>query len=244
MKTGLKVAIGATLVLVIAVGSELAWLHRRNVEDQAPIKKVEYKSDPDDLVFLKHEHPMALKDEKDLKGKTLWMSAAGQMDFYPYNGHSVDYAHSQGVLLGAQKIVVDDAVEQAAPKSAAFRIPQGDRHVLLVFTRPEDPAGKKYAVAVGYKQGGDYTFFTDDMFFYDDPHQLFNYWGPAVWKAIDEHRAEPGMTEREVQLALGQVSTPHGDNTGNRNVEFDDQGHPKMVTFEGGKSTRVVDIKQ
>jgi hypothetical protein len=205
------------------------------------------KTDPDYLVFVRSEHPISLKDEKDLKGRTIWMSAGGQMDYYPYNGHTVDYMHSAGVLLGAEPLLIQDAVEQAVPKSApataTFRIPAGDKQVLLVFTKPGEP-GKEFATPVGSKQGSQYSLFTDQIFFYDDPHQLFKHWGPQVWKAIDEHRAEPGMTEREVQMALGQVSVPHGDKEGDRTVEFDNQGKPKLVTFEGGKATKIVDEKQ
>ena len=238
---GKWIALGSA-VLVLAVGGEMLYLHHRNVLDnQAPPPKAEAKSDPDDLVFLKQEHPNSLKDEKDLKGRTLWVSAGGQMDYYPYTG-KVDFAHDEGVLLGAEPIVVKDAVEQVAPAKTAFRIPAGDKQVLLVFTKPGD--AKEYATPVGDKQGDDYSFETDQIYFYDDPHQLYSYWGPEVWKAIDEHRVQPGMSEREVQMALGQVSTPHGDVTGNRMVTFDDQGKPKNVTFVNNKVTKAEDVKQ
>ena len=138
MNTGLKIGLGGLGLLILAGGGEVLYLHHRNAEDQKQPAEVFSKTDPDDMATyaLKHEHPMSLKDEKDLKGRDLWMSAGGQMDYYSYSGH-VDYAHSAGVLLGAQKILVKDAVEQVAPKTAAFRIPQGDRQVLLVFTLPD-----------------------------------------------------------------------------------------------------------
>lgn len=226
-------------VLVLAIGGEMLYLHHRNAVDNAVPVKAEYKSDPDDLVFLKQEHPMSLKDEKDLKGRTLWVSAGGQMDYFPFHGKA-DLAKSSGLLLSAEPILIKDVVEQVVPAKQAFRIPAGDKQVLLVFTKAGDP--KEYATPVGYQQGGGYTFSTDQIYFYDDPHKLYDYWGPAVWKAIDEHRAEPGMTEREVQMALGQVSTPHGDVTGDRMVTYEDQGKQKNVTFVKNKATRVVDV--
>ena len=254
MVKGQKAFVISAVLLVVVGGADYLYLHyKRHAEVESAAKQEaalshgsihsDYKSDPDDLVFLKNEHPMSLKDEKDLKGRTLWMSAGGQMDYYPYNGHTVDFSHSAGVLLGAEKIQVKDAVLQAAPKSAAFRIPQGQGQVLLVFTKPDDTADstREYAVAVGNKDGGDFNLLTDQIFFYDDPHKLFAYWGPQVWKAIDEHRAILGMSERQVQMALGQVSVPHGDAIGDRTVEFDDQGKPKMITFEGGKATQIKD---
>ncbi len=248
MQTGLKWVLGGSVILLLVVGGESLYLYRRNRADEAaPVKQAStYKADPDDDVFLKHEHPMSLKDEKDLKGRTLWMSAGGQMDYYPYNGHTVGYEHSQGVLLGAEKILVKDAVEQTAPKKATFRIPSGDKQVLLLFTLPDDHANpdKLYAVPVGDREDGSYNFSTDEIFFYDDPHQLFSYWGPEKWKAIDAHQATLGMNERQVMMALGQVSVDHGDKIGDRSVEFDNQGHPKVITFEDGKATKIVDEKQ
>ena len=245
MDSGKKWALGGSLVFVLVVGARIGLMYRERHADDAPVKKVEYKSDPDDLVFLKSEHPNSFKDAKDLKGRTLWVSAGGQMDYYPYNGHTADYAHTQGVLLGAEKIEVKDAIEQVAPKKTAFRIPPGDKQVLLVFTKAGEPSAgtREYAVPVGYKEGDTYTYSTDQIFFYEDPHQLFAFWGPERWKAIDEHRAIVGMNERQVQMALGQVSDPHGDKVGDRTVDYDDQGKPKHVTFVGGRATAVVDGK-
>lgn len=246
MESGKKWALGGSLVFVLVVGTRLGFMYRERHADDAPVKKVEYKSDPEDLVFLKSEHPISFKDAKEMKGRRLWVSAGGQMDYYAYNGHSADYAHSQGVLLGAEKIDVKDAVEQVAPKKTAFRIPAGDKQVLLVFTTAGETSagGKEYAVPVGYREGDTYTYSTDQIFFYDDPHQLYSFWGPENWKAIDEHRALVGMNERQVQMALGQVSEPHGDSVGNRLVVYDDQGKPKRVTFAGGKATKIEDVPQ
>jgi hypothetical protein len=240
MKTGAKLAVAGTVVLVLAVGGEVAWLHHERNAD-VPVKTSGYKSDPDDLVFLKKSHANSLADEKDLKGKPLWVSAGGQMDYYPYVDHKVDFAKSEGVLLGAEKLQIKDAVEQVAPKKTAIRIPTGDKQIFLVFTKGADP--KEYAVPVGYVEGGDAKILTDEIFFYDDPHQLYSYWGPEIWAAIDAHKAIKGMTEREAQMALGQVSTPHGDVPGDRPVDFYNDGHAVTVTFAGGKAVRIEEQK-
>ena len=235
MNNGVKAAIGATAVLVLAVGGEVLYLHH---ERNAPmvIKAPEREVIPDDdLVFLKKKRPDSLKDVKELKGSTVWVSAGGQLDFYSYVGHAVQYAKSAGTLLGAEKLFVKDTVEQVAPKSATFRIPGGDRQVLLVFTRPDDT--KEYAAPVGYRQEGQYTFYTDEIFFYDDPHELYKHWGPEIWKAVDGHQIILGMNERQVELSLGQVSKSTSTDYGNRMVVFANLGHPMAVTFVKNKVT-------
>jgi hypothetical protein len=235
MNNGAKAAIGAMVALVLAVGGELLWLHnKRNAPVVLKAPEREVIAD-DDLVYLKQKRPDSLKDVKDLKGSTLWVSAGGQLEFYPYVGHAAQYGKSAGTLLGAEPIEVKDAVEQVAPKTATFRIPGGDKHVLLVFTRPNDT--KEYAVPVGYRQAGQYTFYTDEIFFYDDPHELYKHWGPEIWKAVDAHQVILGMNERQVQLALGQVSQSTSKDYGNRMVVYANLGKPMAVTFVKNKVT-------
>ena len=238
MKNGAKAAIGATAVLILAVGGQLLYLrHERNapVAVKAPEREV---IAADELVFLKKKRPDTLKDIKELDGSKLWVSAGGQMEFYPYVGHAVQYGKSAGTLLGAEPIVVKDAVEQVAPKAATFRVPGGDKQVLLVFTRSgSSDAAKEYAVPVGYRQAGQYTFFTDEIFFYDDPHDLYKHWGPEIWKAVDAHEVILGMNERQVELSLGQVSKSTSNDYGNRMVVFANLGKPMAVTFVKNKVT-------
>jgi hypothetical protein len=237
-----KAAIGATVLLLAVVGIRVGMLvHQRHVDETAVAPApVESKANPDDLVFLKQMRPDSMKDIKDLAGKTLWISAGGQMDYYLYAGHKANYAKSEGILLGADPVLVKDAIEQVAPKSATFRIPGGDRQVLLVFTLPKSAKPETlYAVPVGYRQDGGYTFEMDEIFFYDDPHMLYKHWSADQWAAIDAHKVIPGMSERQVELALGQVSKSESQTYGNRTVTFDAQGHPVDVTFTNDKATNI-----
>jgi hypothetical protein len=48
-----------------------------------------------------------------------------------------------------------------------------------------------------------------------------------------------GMSERQVVLALGQVSKSESQDVGNRTVNFDNQGHPVDVTFEHNKVVSI-----
>jgi hypothetical protein len=235
MTSGVKAAIGATLVAIVAVGVRVGMIYR---ERNAPavVKPAEReKIADDDLVFLKQKRQSSMADVKDLKGSTLWVSAGSQLDFYPYAGHAVAFSKPAGTLLGAEPLVVKDFVEQVAPASATHRIPGGEKQVDMVFTRPGDT--KEYAVPVGYRESGQYTFYMDEIFFYDDPHVLYKHWGPEIWKAVDDHTVILGMNERQVELSLGQVSKSGSKDYGNRTVEFANLGKPMAVTFEKNKVT-------
>ncbi len=232
MQSGAKAAIGATVLMLVVASVRVGLIYRERHAPEKVVAKPEYTIDPDDLVFLKKKRQSSLADAKELVGSTLWVSAGGQMDYYPYAGHRADYGKSKGVLLAAVPLMVKDAFEQVAPKTGTFRIPGGDKQVLLAFTLPQSPSPTvQYAVPVGYKQGGDYTFYVDEIFFYEDPHVLYKHWSPEIWKAIDEHRVILGMNERQVQMALGQVSKSTSEEYGNRMVVFANLGKPFAVTF-------------
>ncbi len=246
MENGKKAALGATAVALLAVGVRVGLIYRERHAPEAPVTVAQQAKLPDDaFVFLKKKRPSSMADLKELNGTTVWVSAGGQMDFYPVSGGHADYGRKAGTLLGAEPIVVEGALEQVAPKAATFRVPGGDRQVLLRFRRPPSLQGpgdgaKEFAVPVGYRESGQYTFSTDEIFFYDDPHGLYKHWGTAVWNAIDAHRATLGMSESQVQMALGQVSDSVSQEYGNRRVMYSNLGHPMDVIFVKDKATAVM----
>jgi hypothetical protein len=241
MQNGAKAAIAGTVILLAAVGVRIGMIyHERNAPMAPPpnAAATQQKISDDDLVFLKKKRPDSMADIKTLYGTKVWVSAGGQLDYYPVAGHHVEYGKTAGTLLGAEPMIIKDAIEQVAPKSATFRIPGGDRQVSLVFTLPNSSTPtKEYAVPVGYRQDGQYTFYTDEIFFYDDPHELYKHWGPTIWKAVDSHQVILGMNERQVELSLGQVSKSVSQDYGNRMVVFANMGHPMAVTFVNNKVT-------
>jgi hypothetical protein len=238
METGKKAAIGATLLLLGVVGVRVGLIYRERNAPEKPIVKSEVKMDDDDLVFLKHKRQSSLADAKELVGTTLWVSAGGQMDYFRAGGHHVDYSKKEGTLLGAVPLVVKEIFEQASSKESTARMPPGDKQVVLGFTLPKSESpNTEYAVPVGYRENGTYTYLIDEIFFYDDPRELYKHWGPEVWKAVDEHQVILGMNERQVDLALGQVSKSLSNDYGNRMVVFSNLGKPMAVTFVNNKVT-------
>ncbi|MDE1155818.1 MAG: hypothetical protein PW735_08815 [Acidobacteriaceae bacterium] len=246
MNKGAQVALASVAAFVLAIGVEVAYLHhKRAVEENEPaVTKTDNRPRlaPDDLVFLKKKHPDSLKDERALIGTTIWVSAGGQMDYYKDSGNHVDYARPVDTLKGAVPLLIKGVFEQVPPKTgrAVARIAAGQRHVLLAFTMPSSTDPKQlYAVPVGHFADGSYEFLTDEIFFYDDPHELYKHWGPEVWAHVDKHEVALGMTENQCMMALGQVIDPHGDTMGERSVTYNNDGHPITIDFEGGKAVKI-----
>ena len=248
MQKGPKIALASAGLFILVVAALVGNQYRKNHE-QGPVVKNPYpeqKLDPDDLVFLKKERPDSIANERALIGKTVWVSAGGQLDYYLDKGKHVDYAKPVGTLLGATPLDIKDVFEEKAPASglAVMRIPAGEKHVLLAFTMPDSKDPKTlYATPVGDYDNGLYTLLNDEIFFYDDPHQLYKHWGSATWAHIDRHEVVPGMSENQTMMALGQVMKPDSDNTGDRDVTYDNNGHPITVEFIHNKAVKITSEK-
>jgi hypothetical protein len=250
MENGKKIALGVTALMVALVGLRVGLIYKANHEE-APPPRPAYDapaiSDDEAVTLNLHkERPDSLKDERTLIGKTLWIKAANLMDYFRYANHHADYAHPVGALMGAEPLIVKDVFEQVAPPKAPvlLRVPAGQRQVLLAFTMPKSADPKaEYAVPVGYYEGGNYTFSTDDIFFYDDPHILYKHWSADVWAHVDKHEVVPGMSEDQAMMALGQIFVPGDGSAGNRTVTYDNNGHPVMVVFENDKAVTVTPQK-
>jgi hypothetical protein len=248
MTNGAKFALASVAAFVIAVGGEVLYMHHQRVEDaNAPVVSKQaaptttYSDDDRVLMSLHKERPDSLKDERNLIGKTLWVSAGDQLDYYKDAGNHVDYAKPAGTLQGADPMSIKGVFEEQAPATgrAVFRVPAGDRQVLLAFTLPKSGDPKQlYATPVGDHEDGVYQFITDGSFFYDDPHTLYH-WPADAWAHIDKHECAVGMTENQCMMALGQTVQFQGDEPGNRSITFNNGGHTVRAVFEDGKATKV-----
>ena len=233
-----KFAAILTLILLVAAAIRigLIWHERQQANKPAEADIPTYTQDQ--MVLPRRLNQADLNDARKLDGKRIWVSAAGQLNAYPATPAHMDYAHPGPLLLGAEPVDVVNFIEGKAPASAYSRIPKGDGQVFMLFHLPSDP-DKLWGTPVGYKDGKFYTFYLDECFFYDDPHVLYKHWGTDTWKAIDEHRITKGMSEKQVGLALGQVSKPGAGEIGDRTVVFDNDGKPVTVTFVKDKAVSI-----
>ncbi|HTW44719.1 MAG TPA: hypothetical protein VMD58_04180 [Acidobacteriaceae bacterium] len=237
MKTWQKVSLVTLFVLLIcAIRVYFIWRERHEPMVQ-PHQAAEPQLTQDEMVLPRKMYIDSISDAKALDGKTVWIQAGYSLDYYPYAGHRVDFAHQSGVLPSVQQMEIQDIVTQKVPASHATRVPHGDKQVLVVFKMPNRP--DEYATAIGYIQGSDSTFYCDQIFYYDDPHTMYNYWGSKVWAAIDAHHPIPGMNELQTAMALGVVQQSEASTIGNRTVYYDAGPQKWAVTFSNDKATTI-----
>jgi hypothetical protein len=228
-----KLQIVLLLAIVIA-GGRAAWIvyerHEAMKEDAKP--RVETALKADYYVTPKKLRPYDLKSAHQLTEQPVWVKLGYYHTYYPYNvaAHKADFAHEVGTLGPLQKLAIKDVVAEVSPKAAP-----GTKQVMAAF----ELDGKIYAVPIGIEKGGDFKIYSDEIFFIEDPRELYKHWPPDVWKAIEEHRAQPGMNELQASFAIG-VGIPEGSGDyGSRTLHYANGGKPVTITFENDKAVKV-----
>jgi hypothetical protein len=237
MKSWQRIASLTALVLVV-VGIRIYFVQReRNAPLNVKPRYQERQLTADDVVQPRKLYIDDLKSAKDLNGKTVWVQAGYELDYYPYLAHKVEFAHKAGVLPSVQALQIQDIVEEKIPANLASRIPAGDRQVFAVFKMPNDE--KAYATAIGYIQGNDSKYYCDDVLYYDDPHQMYKHWPAGIWQSIDQHQPKIGMSELQTAMALGVMQQSESSNYGNRTVDYNAGGKKWSVIFQNNQATSV-----
>jgi hypothetical protein len=216
------------LVAIIAAAFNLYRYLRQRDSGTVQPKKLEIVLDPDYYVTPKKLHPQDLKDAKELTRQPAWIREGYRFAYYPYSGHR-DFQHIAGTLGPIEKLDIKDVIVDRAPESG------NAKQVMAIFEKD----GKRFAFPIGVVERGDYTIYSDDILFIQDPHELYKHWSADTWKLIDAHQMQPGMNEMQASFAIG-MGVPEGSGLSNpRIVDYPNNGHPLRVTYTNGKATQV-----
>ncbi|MBV8113516.1 MAG: hypothetical protein JO300_02165 [Silvibacterium sp.] len=227
-----------TLVVLLIVGGRLLYIfHERNQPGVQKTQAPQRLLTEDDVVQPRKMYIADLKSAKELAGKTVWVQAGYALDYYPFAGGRVEFAHPAGVLPSVQQLAIEKVITEKAPANLATRIPIGDKQVFAVFKMPGGE--KEYATAIGAIKGTDETYYCDEIFYYDDPHTMYKHWSADVWQAVDQHHPKSGMNELQVAMALGTIQQSESSDYGNRTVTYDVGGKKWAVSFVQDKATTV-----
>ena len=238
MKTW-KIVLIPTLITLAIGGFYLysVWKHR-----QEP--GVVWQNDPtqaltkDDLVVLREFFPQHYEDTLRLEGTSVWMKNGYTMPYYVYTHGAPVLATEVGLIPAGQRLDVKKIIKAAVPASVHDSVEHGSRQAFAVFALPDSPE-KLYATPIGYMQGSQEAYYTDLLFFYDDPHVIYSHWPKDVWSAIDAHQVEPGMSELETRASIGQNMHPDGEKEGDRTITFNQNGKHWTVTYVKNQATSI-----
>jgi hypothetical protein len=227
-----KIQIILVVAFVIA-GIRLAWIFYERHQDavQSRQKKEPAPLNPDYYVHPTKLHPYDLKSAKQLTQQPVWAKVGYAYAYYPYDSSSrrANLSREAGKLLPLQKLQIQNVVTGVSPEEP------NRRQVLATFEQD----GKHYAVPIGYQAGGDYKFYSDDMFFIEDPHQLYKHWPADIWQAIDQHQVKPGMSEIQADFAIGIGLLVPGGDQADRSLNYPNGGKPVTISYHDGKAVEI-----
>jgi hypothetical protein len=228
MKKNIQIAL--LVVGVIAIGRAAYIFYERYAERNAQTHNAAPPLDADYYVIPKKLRPYDLKSAQQLTEQPVWAKIGYAYTFYPYDAarHSVNFAHEAGLLLPIEELQIKEVITAAAPHAPG-------RQVMAVFEKD----GKSYAFSIGTVSGDNYQFYSDDMLYVQDPHQLYQHWPAEIWEAIGRHEVKPGMNELQVTFAVG-LGIPEGSgNSGDKTVDYANGGKPLSLTYRGGKVAQI-----
>ncbi len=221
------------LIAIFAAAGRAAWVvydrYESRKEGEKPKQELALKADY--YVTPKKLHPYDLKSARELTKQPAWVKVGYYHTYFPYDTkrHKADFAHEAGLLLPLQKLTIRDVVTDVAPEA------KGIKQVLAIF----ELDGKTYAVPIGSEQGGDYKIYSDDIFFIEDPHELYKHWPAEVWKAIDNHQVLLGMSELQTTCAIGAGTLDSGSTSGSRILHYRSGAKPLTVIFRNDKAVEI-----
>jgi hypothetical protein len=229
----MKSKIQVILVLgIIVSGIRLGViLYERHEDNTEAVKKEAPPLNPDFYVSPRKLYPYDVKSAKQLTRQPAWVKVGYFYPYYPYDpaAHHTDFSHESGKLLPLQKLEIKDVVSSVSPKT-------GGLEVLAVFRE----GAKFYATSIASDRGGgDLKFYSDDMFFIEDPHQLYKHWPADIWQSIDQHQVKPGMTDMQADFAIGiGLMDPSSDSI-DKKMNYPNGGKPLTITYHDGKAMDI-----
>ena len=188
-------------------------------------------SNPDYYVTPKKLYPYDLKTAKQLVQQPVWVKEGYRYTYYPYDVASqhVDFDHEAGMLLPIERITIKDVV-MATPRGPGQR-----KQVMAVFEKQ----GKKYAVPIGFEAEEQYKIYSDEMFFIENPHDLYKHWPADVWQAVESHEVKPGMNEMQADFSIGMGVPDAGDTSYSKTVRYPNGGKPMVIVYHDGKAAEI-----
>jgi len=193
-------------------------------------KKAGY-SNADYYVVPKKLYPFDLKSAKQLTLQPVWVKEGYRYTYYPYDAarKHADFAHEAGLLLPIEQLKIEDVETEIGPGA-------GNRRQMMAVFQKE---GKSYAVPIGFETDGQYKIYSDEMFYVEDPHELYKHWPGDVWQAVAQHEVKPGMNELQADFAVGMGALDSGSSSSERTLRYSNGGKPLVVIYREGKAAEV-----
>ena len=227
-----RIQIALALAVVVAGVRAGYILYQRHEDYLAAQKQVQARNagyaNAEYYVTPKKLYPFDLKSAKQLTLQPVWTKEGYRYTYYRYVPvvKSVDFAHDAGLLGPIERLEIKDVMVVAAPG--------GRKQVVATFEKD----GHSFAVPIGFETEGQYKIYSDEMFYVEDPHDLYKFWPADVWQSIAQHEVKPGMDELQADFAIG-MGVPDAGSSEDKTVRYPNGGKPLVVTYREGKVAEI-----
>jgi hypothetical protein len=223
------------LVAMVAAAVRLVFVVRQRLRPAAT--KTMAKAPPlhrEAYVVPRKLHAYDLASARQLTQQPIWVQEGYRYIYYAYDPkyRRADFFRDVGLLGPIEELHVEDVLAQPTPR-------QPNHHqIVAVFQKN----GHSYALPIGTESGGSFQIYADEMFFYEDPRQLYNFWPAEVWEAIGQHQVKPGMNEIQADFAVGMgVPQPAATDPDEKVVKYANGGHHLTVTYRKGRAVKIAE---
>jgi hypothetical protein len=230
VQKNLQIVMVAAILIAGGRAAYIVYERREALKEEAKPKQ-ETALKADYYVMPRKLHAYDLKSAQQLADQPVWVKVGYQLTYYPYDRerHKTDFAHEAGLLLPLQKLAIQSVVTDASPRAP------GIQQVMALFSLD----GKSYAAPIGTEKGSDFRIYSDEIFFLEDPRDLYKHWPADIWQKIDAHEVQAGMSELQASFAIGLgVSEGSGD-YGSRTLHYANGGKPVAITFENDRAVEI-----
>jgi hypothetical protein len=226
-----KIQIVLVVAIVLAAVRAGYILYARHSRKTASTTSQPAALNPDHYVTPKKLRPYDLQSARSLTQQPVWVKEGYRYTFYRYNkaAKHADFSHQAGLLLPLEPLEIKDVVTDTAPGSP------DQRQIEAVFEKQ----GTSYAVPIGSLKGENYQIYSDEMFFIENPHELYRHWPSEVWDAIGNHQVRLGMNELQADFAIGMATLEHSNDPQARILRYPNGGRPLIVTYRNGKAAEI-----
>jgi hypothetical protein len=224
-----KIQFGFLFAMLVA-GTRTGYIfYERHTEKLDQQRQQPKALNPDYYVIPKKLYPYDLKSARQLTQQPVWVKEGYRYTFYPYANHHADFSHEAGQLLPLEKLQIQDVVMDRSPGSP------DQKQVMAVFEKD----AKSYAFPIGVEKDGSYQFYSDEMLYIQDPHDLYKHWPSDVWQAIDQHQVKQGMSELQADFAIGMGIPERSNDAEVKTVNYPNGGKPLNITYRDGKAAEI-----
>ena len=228
-----RIQIALAFALLVA-GVRAGYILYQRHEDYRAAQKVEQAkragySNADYYVTPKKLYPYDLKSAKMLTEQPVWVKEGYRYTYYRYVPvvKTVDFRHEAGLLGPLERLDIKDVMAVAAPG--------GRKQVVATFEKSEH----SFAVPIGFENDGQYKIYSDEIFYVEDPQELYKHWSANVWQAVARHEVKPGMNELQADFAVGMGVPDAGASSNEKTVRYPNGGKPLVVVYRGGSATEI-----